>query len=403
MFTLKYPELIPAVKDLVGGLMSFKVADNDLPILVIKVPKEYILSARINRFIKLYLLPVDIEGQRTFGLVTAFFDDDDEPLVVKTPLFKDSFVIDLLDLLSNEDIEVYFFDELSRERLIYRAKLSIPEETKMKLDDMSLLAPSLPTIRKMIDQIDMSFGCRSSVDDEQAIRIHLDESVYGEDIFILDARPKHHSYHGARGHSHTMLERKEPGSYQEEDIIQCLLLAFDPEQIYLSPKRVYDNEEMCDILVITDKNILIIQAKDSPNIERISTQKLDRKRRNVLSALTKAINQVKGAIGYYRRDSGTLEFLIDDKRHAIDTESLSVRSMVVVKELFDDQYIEYSDSILDIYHSKDVPCIPLDYPTFYQFCKNCPSEGDFFDTYDIVMGWAIEHGQYPKPRFGLVE
>ena len=403
MFTLKYPELMPAVKDLVGGLISFNDADSDLPILVIKVPKEYILSARINQFIKLYLLPIHIEGQRTFGLVTAFFDDDDEPLVVKTPLFKDPFVIGLLDLLSNEDIEVYFFDELSREMLVYRAKVSIPAQAKMKLDDMFLLAPSLSTIKKMIDQIDMSFVCRSSVDDEQAIRIHLSESVYGEDIFIQDVRPKHHSYHGARGHSYTMLERKEPGIYQEEDIIQCLLLAFSPEQIYLSPKRVHDNEEMCDILVLTDKNILIIQAKDSPNIDRISTQKLDRKRKNVLSALKKAINQVKGAIGYYRRDNSTLEFLIDDKRHSIDTESLRVRSMVVVKELFDDQYAEYSTSIFDIYRSKEVPCILLDYPTFYRFCMNCPSEDDFFNTYDSVMDRAIEHGQYPKLRFGLVE
>ena len=403
MFTLKHPELMPAVKDLVGGLMSFIVADNDLPILVIKVPKEYILSSRINRFIKLYLVSIDIEGQRTFGLVTAFFDDDDEPLVVKTPLFRDSLIIDLLDLLSNEYIEIYFFDELSRERLVYRAKISVPEEAKKKMNEISLLAPSLPTIRKMIDQLDKSFGCRSSVDDEEAILIYLDESVYGEDIFIQDTRQNNHSYHGARGYSHTMLEREEPGSYQEEDIIQCLLLVFSPEQIYLSPNRVYDNEEMCDILVITDKTILIIQAKDSPNIERISKQKLGRKRKNVLSALKKAIKQVKGAIGYYRRDSGSLELLIDDERRLIATASLKIRSMIIVKELFDDQYIEYSTSILDIHHSKDVPCIPLDYPTFYQFCKNSPTEEDFFGTYDIVMSWAIERGQYPKPRFGLVK
>ena len=198
-----------------------------------------------------------------------------------------------------------------------------------------------------------------------------------------------------------MLEREEPGSYQEEDIIRCLLLVFQPNDIYLNPKRVYDNEEMCDILVITGKRLLIIQAKDSPNIERISRQKLSRKRSNVLSALRKATEQVKGAVGYYRRLSGRLDFIINDEIHSVDTNSLSVMTLIVVKELFSDQYLEFSSILLDVYRNRDAPCIALDYHEFYQFCFHLHNEEDFFNAYNIVMTRAVETGVYPRLRFGF--
>jgi hypothetical protein len=59
----------------------------------------------------------------------------------------------------------------------------------------------------MVDELGTCFGLRTSLDDARAISISLDESIYGESLFILDTRPEQHTYHGSRGFSHTILER----------------------------------------------------------------------------------------------------------------------------------------------------------------------------------------------------
>jgi len=402
MLALRYPSILAEIQQMPVGILPIVLEDKELPILVVKAPKEYLLAAKIEKSLKIYLVTLNVENINTLGLVTAFFDDEDEPLVIKTPLFLDDFSIVLFKLLRAGQVSVHFFDELSRERLIYNSNVEIPNETEKKIDEISLLDFSFPNARAMISDIEISFGTRTIVDNEQAITISLNDSVYAEDILIQDIRPDLHSYHGARGFSHTMLEREEPGTYQEEDIIQCLLLVFSPKQIYLSPKRIYDNEEVCDVLVVTDTQVLLVQAKDSPNIERISRQKLLRKRNNVLSALKKATNQVKGAIGYYRRIKDRMEFFINGERHSIETKSLEAKTLVVVKELFSDQYGEYSLLLLDVFREKSVPCIALDYPEFHQFCSNLRGEEEFFDAYNTVMNHAAKHGEYPRLRFGLV-
>lgn len=401
MLTILYPSLMSVIQQMPCGIFPLCLEEEECPIFIVKATKECILAAKINASLKIYLVPVIVENQKTFGLVTAFFDDEDEPLVIKTPLFADDFSITLFESVRNGQLNVHFFDELSRERLVYRAHVTIPDETQQKINAMTLLDFSFPNARAMMDEIETCFGSRTSLDDARAINVSLNESVYGEDLFIQDLRPEQHSYHGSRGFSYTVLEREEPGSYQEEDIIRCLLLVFSPEQIYLSPKRIYDDEEICDILVITDTKSLIIQTKDSPNIERISRQKLSRKRNNVLGALKKAIDQVKGAVGYYRRIGGRLEFLINGEKYSIDTKRLEAKALIVVKELFNDQYGEYSPLLLDIFRDKAVPCIALDYPEFYQFCLHLQNEDAFFDAYNTVMVHANKYGEYPRLRFGL--
>jgi len=160
---------------------------------------------------------------------------------------------------------------------------------------------------------------------------------------------------------------------------------------------------MCDILVITEKYLFIIQAKDSPNIERISKQKLSRKRNNVMSALKKAINQAKGAVSYSQRNTSRLEFLINGQRYTINTNGLTTKTLIVVKELFNDQFGEYSQQLLGFSRDKQVPCVALDYPEFYSYCVHLRDEQAFFNAYDRVMDYAIKEGEYPRLRFGLVE
>jgi hypothetical protein len=200
-----------------------------------------------------------------------------------------------------------------------------------------------------------------------------------------------------------MLERDEPGRFQEEDIVQCLQMTFPASQIYLSPKRVYDGEEVCDILVMTDTRALIIQAKDSPNIERISRQKLSRKRASILGALSKAIEQIKGAIGYFRRQPDIVEIVVAGFTRSFDLRSRQLKSLIVVKELFCDQFRDYSMLLLGLVHEKGVDCIALEYPELFKYCAYLKDETGFFEAYDKVVTFAREHGEYPRLRLGVAD
>ncbi|MFX5952787.1 hypothetical protein ABTE58_19100, partial [Acinetobacter baumannii] len=55
--------------------------------LVLKVTKEAILAARLRGELKFYLFSDPDQSDRHLGIVTASFDDHEEPLTVVTALF----------------------------------------------------------------------------------------------------------------------------------------------------------------------------------------------------------------------------------------------------------------------------------------------------------------------------
>lgn len=406
MLSLLHPEVLQRLATMPGGLDVFPATDDDPPRLILKVPKEYVLTAKVNQGFRVYPVPVKLAETRLWALVTAFFDDEEEPLALRTPLVEQAWARAVLDVLLTRTIDVHFFDEHNRELLGYRATVTISEATAESIraaNEALTSHVSYSQLRALIDALEDAFARRTTEDDANAVDIKFDRPLYGEDLFLLDARISSHTYHGASGFSHTVLERLEPGRYQEEDIIRCLLLAFPPEQIYQSPKRTYDGEEVCDVLVVTDTRILIIQAKDSPNIPRVMQQPGNRKRANTRSALQKALAQVKGALGYVRRNESSFEFDIDGQRYEIAVDGRSVKALAVVKELFSDEFREYSQMLLATAHATGRDVVAFDYPEFFRCCEACNSEGSFFAAYDRVMGHTRETGEYPRLRFGYAD
>ena len=55
-------------------------------LLIIKHSKEAILTATLQRGFTIYCVPGDDEGGEVLGLITAVFDDPDEPITLTTPL-----------------------------------------------------------------------------------------------------------------------------------------------------------------------------------------------------------------------------------------------------------------------------------------------------------------------------
>ena len=115
MLTVLHPTLLSSVLEYPGGLLPIRHGETGKLLLVVKIHKEYILAARLKCGFSFYLAPLKSTSGLTVALTTAFFDDSDEPLVIMTPLFDDPLGKDLLELLTYDSFEVYFFDEHGRE------------------------------------------------------------------------------------------------------------------------------------------------------------------------------------------------------------------------------------------------------------------------------------------------
>ena len=161
----------------------------------------------------------------------------------------------------------------------------------------------------------------------------------------------------------------------------------------MNPFRITDREEIADILVVTDSDVIVVQAKDSPNIERVLKNSLDRKKAATRKALHKAINQMSGAIGYLRSMS-PLSMIVGGKTLELDISSKKVRGLIVIKELFDDEYSSYAPQILKLWKETQVSCIALDY-TELLWCMTHLSNNDYFlKAFDRVFSYAVKTGRF---------
>ena len=331
MLTTLHPELLDAIQDFPIGLCVLPPPSYDnRPILVVKALKECILATQLNRNFKIYL-PSLGDDTVVSGLVTAFFDDADEPLVLRSPLFDDKHSRRLVSYLQESELDVHLFDEHTRELLAFRCSVAVPEITKQRLRRMPLGPFSYEFAGQTLDCMQKWFGKRGPKDDAEAITIGFEESLMPENIYLMDLTPKNNGFVGARPFNTSYLVRKEPGALQEHDIALLLQRVFPANQIYKSPLRINDREEIADLLVISDTSLIFIQAKDSPNTENALRNLLERKKATARKSLKRALVQTRGAVRY-AKSAEPITLLVDGREVKVPIADLAWRALIVVKD-----------------------------------------------------------------------
>lgn len=399
MLTVLHPELYQDILDYPIGVMAAPDPDGGSPYLIVKATKEFILAAKVSEFFKVYVCPVLLDSKETRALVFAFFDDEDEPLTIRTALVDDVESHRLLDALLSPFVKAHFFDEHGREFLFYDAQLDLPEATKNRLKCMSWAKGSFALVQEMLHIVALWFSLRTPQDDDEAITVRLVNNPRGESIAIQDARSSLHQHHGAKGFSTSFLEREEPGIFQEEDIIKCLAMCFPQNQIYHGPLKTTDREEICDVMVMSDDRVLIIQAKDSPNIERIAQQKMNRKRSAAFIAFKKALRQLRGAVSYIGAGNGTLRFILDGEEISIDTREKTPLAIVILKEVFERDSEEYAKDLNKLMNERNVPCYVISYGLLFELCYRLRDAEKFFQFSEDVVDYITTKHDLPVINF----
>ena len=398
MITLKHPALVRELTQYPGGLFPAQVLGGQPGVLVIKCPKEMILAAKMLHQIKFYPISLDADEVNTLGIVTAFFDDFDEPLVIRTPLVDDEMGNGLIALLCTPTFDIHFFDELDRELLGFKVDNRTAETFSCNREQIQLASRTYVPSSKIDDQMSDTFSHRNSEDDENALVVEFQEELFPSDFVIWDARPEANSYRGRKHDMFTSLERGDSGLFSELDIVKFLHRIFSSDEIFLNPHRTDDGKEFVDVMVVTDNNLLLIQAKDSPNTEETLCRPIERKISTALRHMKKATAQLRGSLSYV---SSNEPFTVKcgDDIHSIAAEKLNVVSLVILRELFPTEYESYSQLALEVFHDTGIPCLIQDYSQFHQLTYHRRTEESFFGTLNQMMRFALIHNEYPRFRF----
>ena len=380
MLTVSNPGMSQTLVDCPGGLLPLRNVNTGRMILMVKSMREVAVTARLRRFLRFYFVPLRAGDRATYGLVTAFFDDRDEPLTIRTPLFDEEFTHDLLEVLSSDSFDMHFFDENNRELLGCRAESVNATRLRSMAAGIGFVPGNLELARQFHDDMTTSFGTRSAVDDKEAFTVRLIEE------FFSDANLGVHI--------------QNPGESNECDIATALRPSFGSGEVYRNPARADNGREFVDVLVYSENSMLLIQAKDSPASEASLNRSLARKRSVAAAHIRKAASQLRGSIGYLRSEE-SVEVVANGQRRDVTMSGRDVFGLVIVKELFDPDRSECSPVVFAICEESGVPCLLLDYVEFQQLTLFRRTEEGLMGTLSEICAAAGQYGVFPRSRFGL--
>jgi hypothetical protein len=401
MLTVLHPQVKPQIASFQGGLLPVRLPGDKNLSLVVKVSKEMILAAKMRGGFAFYLPKLPSTSGLTTSLVTAFFDDADQPLTLTSALFgDDAWAQGILEILGYDQLDVYFFDDQNYEWLSYRTTLDDPGSCLIGEDPIYLLDYHPQTAQGIHSALQNWFGWREEKDDEQAIRVVFSEPLSPEDLYVMDMTVENNSYLGSGGFRRDSLTRDDPGYYQERDISVCLLRAFDPNKIMMNPRRKDNNKEILDHLVLTDDVAVLIQAKDSPTTEVSLGRSIDRKRQMTHQQIGAAIKQINGAARYLAREK-TAKLVVGGKDVEVTLGKRRVIGLTVVKELFDDEGEAYAVACADM---ADLSCggMVMDYSSFHAFTHHFSNERGFIAALELLAR-EVRSGKWIKPKEFVVE
>lgn len=398
MISILHPEIMHHLQGFDYGLMPSYLPKEDTFILVIKATKECILTASINNEFKVYLIKNPVEISSHLGLLLAFFDDHDEPLTIKTPLFlDDSLLADISRLFSQPNFDTYFFDENNYELFGARAENKGFERFSKEISISTFPRFQHSEILSTWENIDLQFGMRTQNDDTDAYEVKLNDRLFPDNVRITDFRETFYGFNddGKNVAVISLEPDGDPGPMQEKGIAKLLRNVFERKDIYLNPDRADKGKEITDILIVTDDIMFFIQAKDSPNTEDILRRSIDRKRQTIRGHIKKATSQMRGALTY-ARDHGGVTILLNENPAKIQLGNRQIVGLVIVKELFDDDYPECSAPVLSLTRELKLPICLLDYPQLHVLTQHLTTPASFINGLYDTLDMALEHKKFPK-------
>jgi hypothetical protein len=173
---------------------------------------------------------------------------------------------------------------------------------------------------------------------------------------------------------------------------------FRQERIYLNPVKSVDGEEFVDVLVVGDQCAYLIQAKDSPNTERVLRNSVERKRIKSINQVQHGANQLKGAFAFVA-DNPKLDLKMRGTRMVVDLTDMPLLGIIVAKELFNDSMQEYSEILFELMENVENYCLAFDFAELSLMTLHCPGEERYLGAVWQIFEGMKQHGELPRVRY----
>ncbi|EQB2599039.1 hypothetical protein ACYHQE_002662 [Aeromonas salmonicida] len=405
MLRLKYPSLYEhLLPKLEFGLHPVKLSDSEDYLLIVKCSKEIILTAELNNGFEIYSPLINCNSVKTTSLLSVFYDCDDDPLAIMT-FITDDCAYDkevFKNVFSQEVIDVYFVSQSNVDILSYKSKIECSDTVFENLNLSNLMPRSYGAIPYLNNALYNYL--HEKKDEKDKVKISFIEPVVQNFTTIIDCSKITDLHHvNDNGISTSTLRIDEPGESQENEIAGFLNRVFDHSKIYMNPLKVDDREEISDLIVIGEDYIYFVQAKDSPNNESVIRNSIQRKKSTVKKHLKKAVNQMKGAIKH-ASIKDNLEFFVKDaddtfSKVSTDIGALEKRGIIVLKELFPEDMVDYTSLIIDMCKELKEECIVFDFNDLGNCTVNIDNEAVFAKMFESSFKQACQYGEFPKYRF----
>ncbi|MEI7228668.1 hypothetical protein [Pectobacterium carotovorum] len=390
----------PRIKDILEqhdiGLLALRT-DADKLILILKMSKEALLAMKTCNGFKLSFVEYEVNGIRAHALLTLIYDIPDEPLSLTSTLYDIEQSKDLIELLSQEEFQIYGFDEHNREFFGHLAKIEDAEKFQEFKKSLILRARQSDVESDFENIVNVHYHTAKDKNAQNTFSVDFTSPIYTEFSHFIDTTNLICTPSSELRPLYYTLERKEPGDQQELDIFLLLERIFPDDDIFLNPMRLDNGEEFSDILVITEEHALIIQAKDSPNIVSSLSTSIDRKKSKTLSHLDKAARQLTGAINHAKQNR-ILKFKLNDEIIEVDLLDRKLVGLAIVKELFDEDRPAYMENLIKPFKSTGTPCSALSYMDLHYYSCHVDAK-IFFDVLDKTHSEGVKKGILLKTKF----
>lgn len=254
----------------------------------------------------------------------------------------------------------------------------------------------MATYHDVANRLKHRFAVRNGDDDRSAFTLTLGERLYPDDLMIVDTRPEAQQFQEAQARlAIAQLVREDPGPPQERDIAVFFSRAFPAKNIYLNPFRADTGKELTDVLVVTDREMLFVEAKDSPNTAASLDRSIERKRQAIQKQIEKATKQLRGGLSYAQNHDGvTVQTAYGPTTVSLDGRQLL--GLVVIREMFDDDQLANSKPVLDLVDQLQLRVMLIDYPGLHMVSLNLRTPKRFIEALHKLLDAAIEHGRFPR-------
>lgn len=395
MLTIQIPQILDVLETHKIGILPLIREDGKL-FLIFKLTKEGILAAKINRGFKISFVPYSHTDGTAYAILLLLMDNDDEPLSITNTFFKGESSNQIIKLLEQGVFDIYFFDELNRELLGYSAKVSNQDDFKKNRSNYLPIEASKERSINVLENINEWFFEAPEKNIKHTYLIEFSFPLYPENFHFLDTTRIIGMPFEKNSILHYSLEREEPGHFQEMDILCLLKRIFTFGKFHLNPIRADNKKEFVDILLTTEKIAILVQAKDSPNTEKTLKTSIDRKKSKTLSHFSKAVRQLEGAINYTKNNE-SLKLNRDEKTEEVSVENKKLYGLIVVKELFPEDFGSYTNALLELSNSTNTPCLVFDYAELHSLSEVF-DEDQFEETLKFIHTEGKKTKIFPRIR-----